>query len=607
MSYLIRLFFRLLLLPWFRLFYRVRRIGTQNVPSYGGVLLLPNHITYIDAFIYYLASPRPVRYVVVDKYVKYPAFGWFMKLFRAIPIDRNSPRDALTKSIDALKKGDAVCLFPEGGLTRTGLINDLKKGCEVIARRSDCPVVPVYTDGLWGSIFSFERGIYFKKWPNKFPCPTQVAFGEPIPPEEASTKRIFEGMLAASVDAFNARRCFEENLETAVIESLKTERRKNFSFEYAKNPRRWSRAEFLGMAISIARRWINNPPDDRQRIGILLPPGPFPGVINLGLFLAGKTPVSLPFNLRPDEVEKLALRMEELGIRTVITSKAFMPHLIDFWRGDEGRFIDIQTELTSPGRIILSQEKLFGITEPAWFTKWRLEINQRDKHREAIGLIESPDQEPVFLSSREIYRNAMQIMSADFVRKEDTILSEAPMNSIVGQMMQLWVPILNKGRTVCRAYSVREDSQLLRALAEGQNADLMVGDMNFYNDIDRIFDLPNLRFGMVFDDEADTKHIETREQEIKIPLAKCWSHAGRVVALGRPPENVQLPPHVQPQMTRKHGTAGRFLPGIAAKVEDDELFLRFSPTPPGQFDEWISAGKGHYIDEEGFVVLPEAL
>lgn len=601
MSYLARLFFRILLLPWFRIFYRVRTIGTQNVPAYGGVLMLPNHITYIDSFIYYLASPRPLRYVVVDKYMKNPAFGWFLKLFRAIPIDPTKPRDAINKSIEALKKGDVVCLFPEGGLTRSGVINDLKKGCELIARRADCPVVPVYTDGLWESIFSFERGKYIKKWPRKVPCPTQVCFGEVIPPEEVTTSKIFEGMLAASVDAFGARRCFQENLETAVIHALKKGKRENFSFEYAQNPRRWSRAEYLGMAMAIARRWINSPPDSNQRIGILLPPGPFPAVINLGLFLAGKTPVSLPFNLRPDEVEKLAMRMEEHDIRTVITAKAFMPHLIDFWRGDEGRFIDMHTELTSPGRMVLSQEKFFSKFEPAWFTMWRLEIKRRDRNREAIGLIESPEEDAVFLSSVELYRNAIQVLSADFVKERDTILSEAPMNSIVGQLMQIWIPILNRSRTVCRAYSVREDSQLLRAIAESQEADLMVGDMIFYNEIDRVFDLPKLRYGMVFDEDADTEHIESREQEIKIPLAKCWSCRGHIVTMGRPP--VVDPPDKVPMMTRKKNTAGRFLPGTAAKVEDGELLLRFNSYADPTDVEWISAGHGPFIDDEGFLNL----
>lgn len=606
MSYLARLFFKILFLPLFRLLYRVRRVGLSNVPSYGGVLILPNHVTYIDSFVYYLTCPRPVRFVVVDKYVKHPGFGWFLKLFRAIPINQSSPRDAINKSIEALKAGDVVCLFPEGGLTRNGMINDLKKGSELIARRAECPVVPVYADGLWGSIFSFERGKYFKKWPKKMFCPIQVAFGEPIPAGEVTTKKIFEGMLSASVEAFNARRCFEENLETTVIHALKKGRRENFSYEYAKNPRRWTRGQFLATAISIARRWINNPPDSYQRIGILLPPGPYPAVINMGLFLAGKTPVSLPFNLRPDEVEKLALEMDRHKIRTVITAKAFMPHLIDFWRGEEGRFIDIHSELTSPGRMVLSQEKFFSKFEPAWFTKWRLEINKRDKNREAIGLIESPEQEPVFLSSSDIHRNAIQILSADYIRERDTILSEFPMNSIVGQMMQIWIPVINRGRIISRSYSKRDDGQILRAVAEGQNADLVVGDMSFYNGIDRIFDLPNLRWGLVFDEAADARQITDREAEIKIPLSKCWSHRGRIVTMARP--EVYPAPDKIPMKERKAGTAGRFLPGVAAKLEDGELFLRFQTTASGksansQPAEWIPAGREKLIDDDGFLVI----
>lgn len=614
MLYLTRLFFRILFLPWVRWIYRVRRIGAHNVPDYGGVLLLPNHVSYIDSFVLYLASPRPLRFITVDKYLANPAFGWFLKLFDAIPIDRSKPRDAIEKTVIALKKGDMVCIFPEGGLTRSGVPNNLKRGCELIARKSGAAVVPCYVDGLWESIFSYEREQYIKKWPKRIPCPLQVAFAPPLEAEEARIDRIFEGMLEASVDAFGARRSFETNLETAVINALKTGRKKNFSYEYAKEPRRWTRAQFLSIAMSIARRWINSPPDERQRIGILLPPGPTPSVINLGLFLAGKTPVNLPFNLRADQVEKLAKKMEELGIRTVITSKAFMPHLIDFWRGEEGRFIDIQSEMTSPGALVLSQEKLFGTMEPAWLTRWRLEVGQRDPNRETIGLIEKPEEEAIFLSSDELHRSITRVMAADYIREKDTILSEFPMNSIVGQLMQLWVPILNHGRTICRGYSVRDDNDLLRALADGQKADLMVGDFRFYRDIDRPVDLPRIRYGMVFDDHADTDSMEMVEREIKLPLARAWSYAGRILAMSLPPEKNQ-PPKTIDLMSRKPGSVGRFLPGVAGRVRDGAFSVRFrsavvsrsrasrnAPEPPPE-EDWIEVKGGGRIDSEGFIFL----
>ncbi len=58
---LVRGFFQVLLLPWVQLLYRVQKLDRHHVPKEGGVLLLSNHVSYIDAFIIYLSCPRPVR------------------------------------------------------------------------------------------------------------------------------------------------------------------------------------------------------------------------------------------------------------------------------------------------------------------------------------------------------------------------------------------------------------------------------------------------------------------------------------------------------------------------------------------------------------------
>ena len=202
-----QLFFRYALGWPVHLIYRARRTGTEHVPREGGVLLLGNHVSYVDSFIVYMCCPRrPVRFVVLERFTRMKAIGWFLRLFDPIPIDPKRSRQAIERTIEALRNGDVVCLFPEGGLTRMGVMQEFKKGFELIVRRAECPVVPVYMDGLWESIFSFERGRYFKKWPHGFTCPLQVAFGRPIPPKEATVARVREAVMEQSVEAFSLRR-----------------------------------------------------------------------------------------------------------------------------------------------------------------------------------------------------------------------------------------------------------------------------------------------------------------------------------------------------------------------------------------------------------------
>ena len=188
-----------------RLFYRIRTAGEQDFPAKGGVLLLPNHITWADAFFLTAACPRPIRFVMDQGFMGSAAIRVFSQLFETVPISSAKPREALRASAEALKEGQVVCLFPEGQLTRTGTLRELKRGFELIARQAGCPMVPAWTDGAWGSIFSFEGNRFFTKIPHRLRYGITVGFGKPVAPEGADPGRIRAAMLEASALALDAR------------------------------------------------------------------------------------------------------------------------------------------------------------------------------------------------------------------------------------------------------------------------------------------------------------------------------------------------------------------------------------------------------------------
>ena len=81
-----------------------------------------------------------------------------------------------------LRAGHVVCIFAEGGISRTGNLLPFKRGYERIVEGLDVPVIPVCLDRLWGSVFSFKQGRFFWKWPEHIPYPVSVSFGAPCPP-----------------------------------------------------------------------------------------------------------------------------------------------------------------------------------------------------------------------------------------------------------------------------------------------------------------------------------------------------------------------------------------------------------------------------------------
>ena len=105
-----------------RCLYRVRTIHAGNVPARGGVLLLPNHITWIDAVVLQLACRRPICFLVYDNIYRQPLLHPILRLFGAIPISSGRARDGMRLAVERLRAGEVVCLFPEGAMTRTGTL-----------------------------------------------------------------------------------------------------------------------------------------------------------------------------------------------------------------------------------------------------------------------------------------------------------------------------------------------------------------------------------------------------------------------------------------------------------------------------------------------------
>ncbi len=199
-------FVRFLLLAIVRMVYHVKPVHAERVPSEGGVLLLCNHVSYMDAFIIGAACRRHVRFVIWDELYHIKGVTGFLRLVGSVPISPLRAKDGIRAVAAALKEGEMVCLFPEGQITRHGMINDLRKGFELMARQGGAQVVPAYLDGLYGSIFSFQGGRFFTKMPRRLRYPASVIFGDPLPAKEATAETVREVMLTLGSQAMMRHR-----------------------------------------------------------------------------------------------------------------------------------------------------------------------------------------------------------------------------------------------------------------------------------------------------------------------------------------------------------------------------------------------------------------
>ena len=142
-----------------RFIYRFKVSGEENIPLQGAAILVCNHVSFVDAVLLMAASPRPIRFVMDHRIFKVPVLGWLFRLGKAIPI---APRDqdpqtydaAFDAAVQVLREGDLLAIFPEGGITRDGKLQEFKGGIMKILEREPVPVVPMALTNLWGSFFS---------------------------------------------------------------------------------------------------------------------------------------------------------------------------------------------------------------------------------------------------------------------------------------------------------------------------------------------------------------------------------------------------------------------------------------------------------------------
>ena len=142
-----------------RVMYRLTLVGHERVPEQGGVVVVCNHVSFVDFLIIAGSIRRPVRFVMDYRIAAAPVVSLIFKQGKTIPIapereNRELMEHAFARIAEELRAGEVVCIFPEGKLTANGEMNPFRPGIERIIAETPVPVVPMALDGLWGSMFS---------------------------------------------------------------------------------------------------------------------------------------------------------------------------------------------------------------------------------------------------------------------------------------------------------------------------------------------------------------------------------------------------------------------------------------------------------------------
>jgi 1-acyl-sn-glycerol-3-phosphate acyltransferase len=195
--------FALRLVCWLlaRVLYRLRIEGRDWIPNEGAVILVCNHVSYVDWLILSAAVPRNIRFVMHQSFMHTPGAQWLFRDAKVIPIasakeDPGCLESAFSAIDAALAAGECVCLFPEGKLSTDGNLAPFRPGIDRIRGLHPVPVVPMYLSGLWGSLFSRAAGtaihrparrLFWRLWSR-----IGLRIGRPVAEGETTTSQALE-------------------------------------------------------------------------------------------------------------------------------------------------------------------------------------------------------------------------------------------------------------------------------------------------------------------------------------------------------------------------------------------------------------------------------
>ncbi|GIW94716.1 MAG: hypothetical protein KatS3mg110_2757 [Pirellulaceae bacterium] len=603
--------------------YRVRISGKERIPRRGPGLLVSNHVTWIDAALLLLLTPRRIRYVAWAGNFSPFVLRWFSEMGGAIMVVPTNPKSvikALREARQALQNGELVCVFPEGGITRTGQLLGFRPGVMKILQDTDAPVIPVFLDELWGSIFSFSGGKFFWKLPRRFPYPVSIHVGQPLSrPADAFEIRQAVQQLGAQAMESRANR-----FPLPACTALRVTRRRLFQRKVYDSTRAALSGGQLVMRALILRRLLRRTvlsPDERY-VGILLPPAAAAVVVNLAVTLDKRIACNLNYSASSEVINTC---IAQAGIRHVLTSRRFMERMNFSLNAELVYLEDFRDRVTFT-------DKLWGAVA-AYLAPTSLLVRWLGLHRVAAddlltviftsGSTGTP--KGVMLSHSNVAHNIGAVDQLIHLRKSDVVLGILPFFHSFGYTVTLWTVLCND---VAGAYHFSPlEAKQIGSLCKKHRGTILLATPTFLRGFIRRVDpddFKTLDVVVAGAEKLPREVVDAFEQRFGVRPVEGYgtTELSPLVSVNIPPSRALS----EIQTGLKEGSVGRPVPGVAVKIVHPEtgqqlgcdqeglLLVRGPNVMKGYLgrpdltaevlrDGWYVTGDMARIDEDGFIYI----
>lgn len=563
-----RAFVRSCFRPVLALLYRPRVVGLENFPREGGVVVLSNHISWIDGILLLWLLPRNIRFVVDGGNFHSRLADFLAGAFDTIMMS-TSPKSvgrALQTARAALNSGEVVGIFPEGTLSRTGHIQGFKPGLSKIVKGTDAKLVPVYIHGMWGSIFSFSGGKFFWKWPS---CPRReitLYVDKPLPVDTPVD------VLQSHVLRMSAEADIDHRKRFAVLpkEIIRVWRRDGAAKKVADSTGVELSARDLLIRTFALRRMLRREvlKADETTVGLLLPPSVAGVVANVAMAMDRRVTANLNYTLSSSAVNYC---IEQAGIRTVLSSAKFLEKIELKLSANVIALEDLKDKVTKLDKLVAFVQAVL-LPAPLLHRVLGLHRIQPDDLLTLIftsGSTGNP--KGVMLTHANISHNVEAIRRTVRLTREDVVLGILPFFHSFGYSVTLW-GVMTLGPMGVYHFNPL-DARQIGKLAERYGATVLLGTPTFLRGYLRRIEpeqFSKLSVVVVGAEKMPADLFEAFEKRFGVRPVEGYgtTELSPLVSVNIPPSRSQA--KFQPD--RVEGSVGRPLPGTATRIvsPDDE-------------------------------------
>ncbi len=558
---------RLVVLLMAKFVYKIRTFG-EDLPSRGPVLLISNHVSYMDALLLSAASKRTIHFVVTEGF--FPARRWkrFANWAQLVCIRSEDDGEAYAKARELLTNGEVVCVFPEGRLTTNGQMGEFRDTFKhALPKDVNVPLVPVHLGLLWGSIFSYFFGSVKLRRPQRLPYPVNVSFGKPLTPDCSP----FE--LRSAIADLGVQTHMEPAANEVILPQQFIRMAHRHPFQKLFSDSTGKRISSMTMVCTgyLIASWLRRERSE-ETIGIMLPNGIGAAATCLGTMFADKVPVFLNYTASDDAVD---YAIDACEIATIITHREFLKSA-GIKERPEMVFIDDVLTVSTGAKLGAFVKFLLPsrTARKKFFPKHGEDLNSTATILFSSGSSGTP--KGVVLSHHNVNSNVNALVRMLTMGRDDVIMGTLPLFHSFGFLTGFWLPFSWGVATHWHPNPL--DANGVGDGVESSGGTIMLATPTFLQAYTR--KCPPEKFKTL-------RVVVTGAEKLSPAVANTFFDKFGVMPCEgfgatelSPVVSINVPENVADlgKKTGREGSVGQPLPGIAVKLVDPETG---EPTPDG--------------------------